>query len=133
MLKSPSSMPASDPILTSPSSSTASKTGSTETTDRSGRSRYTSGLIVSDLERSSESQLWRSVLGQTICDISDNDPRVRQDVFLWMCSEDFDIVCGFADVHVEDMREQLVRLSVLPPILAKKYGRSLRKKITACP
>jgi hypothetical protein len=47
-----------------------------------------------------------------------------------MVSPDFEVVCDFANVHPRDMKEQMVTLSELPYLLAKKFGRQLRAKIT---
>jgi hypothetical protein len=133
MSRSTSSTLALDPILTSHSSSTPCRDASTETTDRSGRKRSTAGLIVEIQEPSSEYRLWRNVLGQTIRDVCDNDPKVRHEVVCWMLTEDFDVVCGLAHAHAEDIREQLYNLATMAPALAKKFGRELREKIVECP
>lgn len=129
MLNSKSSTPVDDPTLTRALSSTPSKDVSIETTDRSGRRRSPAGLIRSDREQSSAYRLWRGVIGQSVRDIYEGDEKARAEVFGWMVSADFDTVCSMANVHSEDMRDQMVALSDLPIALAKKYGRILREKI----
>jgi len=119
-----------DQTLTRASSSTLSKEGFTETTGKSGQRRSPEGLIGTPQEQSSASKLWRSVLGQGIRDLYEGNEKCRRDVFLWMISTDFDVVCDFASVHPEDMKEQMVTLSELPIGLAKKFGRQLRAKVT---
>lgn len=74
-------------------------------------------------------RLWRGVIGQSVRDIYEGDPRARDEVFAWLASPDFDTVCYLANVHVEDMRNQMTTLAGLPISLAKKYGRLLREKI----
>jgi len=69
------------------------------------------------------------VIGQGIRDIYEGDPRAREEVFGWLVSPDFDTVCDLANVHVEDMRQQMTMLAELPIALAKKYGRLLREKV----
>lgn len=119
-----------DPILTKASSSTPCKAASTETTVRLEPKRSPEGLIGTPQEQSSVSKLWRSVLGQSVRDLYEGNERCRRDVFVWMVSPDFEVVCDFANVHPRDMLEQLTALSELPAALAKKYGRQLRAKIT---
>jgi hypothetical protein len=70
------------------------------------------------------------VLGQSVRDLYEGDERRRKEVFVWMTTDDFDTVCDFANVHSEDMLQQMMALSGLPLALAKKYGRLLRAKIT---
>lgn len=69
------------------------------------------------------------MIGQSVRDIYEGDDKARAEVFTWMVSSDFDTVCSMANVHAEDMRDQMVALSDLPLTLAKKYGRILREKI----
>lgn len=69
------------------------------------------------------------MIGQSVRDIYDGDDRAREEVFVWLVSPDFDTVCNLANVHTEDMREQMTALSELPIALARKYGRLLREKI----
>ena len=69
------------------------------------------------------------MIGQSVRDIYEGDDKARAEVFVWMVSGDFDTVCSLANVHTEDMRDQMVALSDLPIALAKKYGRILREKI----
>lgn len=71
-------------------------------------------------------RLWRGVIGQSIRDIYEGDPKARAEVFVWLVSSDFVTVCDLANVHAEDMREQMVTLSDMPLGLARKYGRLLR-------
>lgn len=80
-------------------------------------------------ELPSESRLWRNVLGQCVRDIYDGDQTTRQEVFFWIASKDFETVCDYAEVHSDDIREELMALSALPNALAKKFGRMLREKI----
>lgn len=129
MLNSKSTTQADDQTSTSHSSSMLSKDGSIETIDRSGRRRSREGLIKSDHEQSSAYRLWRGVIGQSVRDIYEGDEKARAEVFGWMVSPDFDVVCDLANVHAEDMKDQMVALSDLPIALAKKYGRILREKI----
>jgi hypothetical protein len=129
MLNWKSSIHPDDQTSTKASSSTPFKDGSTQTTDRSGRRRSPGGLIKSDHEQSSAYRLWRGVIGQSVRDIYEGDPKARAEVFVWLVSGDFDTVCTLANVHTADMREQMVALSDLPIPLAKKYGRVLREKI----
>lgn len=121
---------AGDPISTKALSSTLSSNGSTGTIDRSGQRRSSEGLIGSPQELASASKLWRSVLGQSVRDLYEGDPKHRKEVFVWLASNDFVTVCDLADVHAPDMREQLAALASLPEQLSKKYGRLLRAKIT---
>lgn len=126
-----STTPAAVLTLMNPSSSTSSKDVHTGTTGRSGRKRYTGGLIGTGLELNSESKLWRAVLGQAVRDICSDDERTRREVLRWTATDDFDVVCEAAMVHPEDMRDQIGALSELSINLAKKYGRMLREKIVA--
>jgi len=58
------------------------------------------------------------------------DGGLRADVILWLATDDFETVCALADVHVEDMRREIMNLFTLPPLLARKYGRILRTRVT---
>ena len=59
----------------------------------------------------------------------EGDQTTRQEVFFWMASRDFETVCDYAEVHAQDIRNELMALSALPNTLAKKFGRMLREKI----
>lgn len=50
---------------------------------------------------------------------------------MWVKSTDFDSVCDYACVDIERMREQLISLAGLGPLLARKYGSKLRQEIIA--
>ena len=86
------------------------------------RERYTHGESLPY----TESLLWRSCLGQCIRDLSSTNPREREDVLEWMASEDFAIVCEYAEVDPEQMKEQMSALAAMPLILARKYGHMLK-------
>lgn len=77
-----------------------------------------------------ESRLWRAVLGQAIRDIYDNNTRVRSRAIAWIETPDFPMVCDYADVEPDSMREQLVALANLSLGLARKYGQALRSEVT---
>ena len=71
------------------------------------------------------------MIGQSVRDIYEGDPKARAEVFLWLASDDFDTVCHLANVHPFDMRDQMMALANLSLPLAKKYGRVLREKVNA--
>ena len=73
------------------------------------------------------------MLGQTIRDMTDPNPKVRQEVVAWMVSDDFEAVCHMANAHPYDIRDQLYALYSMPLPLAQKYGRKLREQIVECP
>jgi hypothetical protein len=74
--------------------------------------------------------LWRSVLGQAIRDTYEGHTGNRSEVIRWLKTNDFEIVCDFAHVDADQMREQIATLITLPIPLAKKYGRILRMRVT---
>jgi hypothetical protein len=80
-------------------------------------------------ELNGESFLWRCVLAQAVRDLYCGEPKHRLEALQWVASKDFETVCDFASIEVDDMREQLKDLAALPDILAKKYGKMLRDKI----
>ena len=87
---------------------------------RKNRARLATGTIEA------ESALWRAVLCQAIRDIYDRDERVRQDALRWVLSKDFAIVCDFAFVDPDCMKEQMANLATLSMSLAKKFGQQLQ-------
>ena len=102
---------------------------STETTDRSN-AKLSSGASIRPIhELTSQSALWRAVLGQAIRDLYGTDNRARVEVLVWIKSRDFDTVCDFAFVEPQQMREQLLAISQLSPGLARKYGSELRHQV----
>lgn len=80
-----------------------------------------------------ESLLWRAVLAQAIRDIYDLNENVRKEALRWIMSPDFQIVCDYAFVDPEDMKEQMANLSTLSRSLAKKYGSLLRSEVLSNP
>lgn len=63
-------------------------------------------LLFSDpgTSLSSERILWLHVLAQCLIDASSRRKDLRQETADWVESEDFEIVCGMASLHVEHMR-----------------------------
>lgn len=80
-------------------------------------------------EMTATALLWRSVLAQAVKDVYSGDTGARMEVIRWLKSEDFDVVCEFAEVDIPSMREQLASLIALPLPLARKYGKPLRDQI----
>lgn len=79
----------------------------------------------------SEAGLWRAVLSQAIRDIYSGCEKERQEVLIWIGSNDFADVCYMADADPDNMREQLLALSSISKNLAMKYGKRLRDYIMA--
>lgn len=48
--------------------------------------------------------LWMHVVAQALIDASSRDPALREEIAEWVDSEDFEIVCGMAALHLEHMR-----------------------------
>ncbi len=53
---------------------------------------------------SSERVLWLHVVAQCLIDASSRRKDLRQETADWVESEDFEIVCGMASLHIEHMR-----------------------------
>jgi hypothetical protein len=51
-----------------------------------------------------ERVLWLHVVAQALIDASSRRKDLRQEIADWVDSEDFDIVCGMASLHVDHMR-----------------------------
>lgn len=51
-----------------------------------------------------ERVLWLHVVAQALIDASSRDPLIRGEVAEWVDSEDFDVVCGMASLHLGHMR-----------------------------
>ena len=77
----------------------------------------------------SESALWRSVLGQAIKDVYDTRARVRAETMAWLTTPDFEAVCHFADVEPDQMRSQMASLATLSRGVAMKYGQLLKMQV----
>lgn len=122
-----------DQTLTKASSLTASKERHTKTTDRLNEKKLFGGLIETIQEPSSESLLWRAVIGQAIRDIytaGRGAEKNRREVAEWLTSEDYETVCALAEIDADNMKEQIVNLLSMPRSLAKKYGVRLREFLT---
>lgn len=48
--------------------------------------------------------LWLHVTAQALIDASSRSKELRQEIAEWVDSEDFEIVCGMASLHLEHMR-----------------------------
>lgn len=112
----------------------SSNGGLTETTpEPKSQSDHFSGertpTLKSQDDLTPEELLWRAVLGQAVRDIYDQNIGVRAETLRWMKSEDFEVVCIFANVDPYAMRRQLRNLAELPIHIAKKYGQILRSQI----
>lgn len=118
------------PTLTNTKSSTSSKSASTETIDKFEASSSRAMSIPKAQELQSASLLWRACLGQAIHDACDEHVGNRSEVIRWLKTNDFEVVCDFAHVDADQMREQIATLLTLPIPLAKKYGRILRMRVT---
>ena len=51
-----------------------------------------------------ERVLWLHVVAQALIDASSRDKELRQEIADWVESEDFEIVCGMASLHIDHMR-----------------------------
>lgn len=51
-----------------------------------------------------ERVLWLHVVAQALIDASSRDKELRQEISDWVESEDFEIVCGMASLHLAHMR-----------------------------
>lgn len=51
-----------------------------------------------------ERVLWLHVTAQALIDASSRDKELRQEIAEWVESEDFEVVCGMASLHLEHMR-----------------------------
>ena len=51
-----------------------------------------------------ERVLWLHVTAQALIDASSRDKELRQEIADWVESEDFEIVCGMASLHLDHMR-----------------------------
>jgi hypothetical protein len=58
----------------------------------------------------SERELYRAVLNQAYIDISSNVEKYREDVEEFIYSEDFDIVCQFADLSTDQVLLQFKKI-----------------------
>jgi hypothetical protein len=92
-------------------------------------SMYSAQLMLDARELSSMSFLWRSVLGQSIRDIYGGNSNQRGEVIRWLATPDFLIVCEYAEVEPDCMREQLASLIAMPRDLSRKYGKMLRDRV----
>lgn len=52
----------------------------------------------------SERILWAHCVAQALIDASSRNKELRQEIADWVDSEDFDIVCGMASLHLDHMR-----------------------------
>lgn len=52
----------------------------------------------------SERVLWLHVTAQALIDASSRDKELRQEIADWVDSEDFEVVCGMASLHLGHMR-----------------------------
>lgn len=52
----------------------------------------------------SERILWLHVCAQALIDAASRDKELRQEIADWVESEDFEIVCGMASLHIDHMR-----------------------------
>jgi hypothetical protein len=75
--------------------------------------------------------LWRAVLGQAVRDIYSGKDTDRSEVARWLKSDDFHTCCSLADVHPDELRNQMINLLALPRMLAKKYGMILRSYLVS--
>jgi hypothetical protein len=67
-------------------------------------SAYTALLKDPGTSLSSERILWLHVVCQLLIDASSRKQELRQETADWVESEDFEIVCGMASLHIEHMR-----------------------------
>lgn len=51
-----------------------------------------------------ERVLWLHVVAQALIDASSRNKELRQEITDWVESEDFEIVCGMASLHLDHMR-----------------------------
>lgn len=51
-----------------------------------------------------ERVLWLHVVAQALIDASSRNKELRQEIADWVESEDFEIVCGMASLHLDHMR-----------------------------
>lgn len=51
-----------------------------------------------------ERVLWLHVVAQALIDAASRDPEIRDEVAEWVDTEDFEIVCGMASLHLGHMR-----------------------------
>lgn len=51
-----------------------------------------------------ERVLWLHVVAQALIDASSRDKALRQETADWVDSEDFEVVCGMASLHIDHMR-----------------------------
>ena len=51
-----------------------------------------------------ERVLWLHVVAQALIDASSRDTALREEIADWVESEDFEIVCGMASLHLDHMR-----------------------------
>jgi len=52
----------------------------------------------------SERILWAHCVAQALIDASSRNKELRQEIADWVDSEDFEIVCGMASLHLDHMR-----------------------------
>jgi len=52
----------------------------------------------------SERILWAHCVAQALIDASSRNKELRQEIAEWVDSEDFEIVCGMASLHIGHMR-----------------------------
>ena len=48
--------------------------------------------------------LWLHVVAQAMIDAASRNPEIRQEVADWVDSEDFEVVCGMATLHLDHIR-----------------------------
>lgn len=51
-----------------------------------------------------ERVLWLHVVAQALIDASSRNKNIRQETADWVNSEDFEVVCGMASLHLDHMR-----------------------------
>jgi len=74
-----------------------------------------------------EQKLWISVVMQAAIDAASTNPATRKEVFNWMRSEDFDIVCGMAGMSKTQVRYDMEAILSAPTIKqAFRYAMSFR-------
>lgn len=67
-------------------------------------SAYTALMNSPGLSLTNERILWLHVVAQCLIDASSKRKELRQETEDWVESEDFEIVCGMAGLHIGHMR-----------------------------
>lgn len=70
----------------------------------SEHSSYALLFTLPDSVLQPERVLWLHVVAQALIDASSRNKELRQEIADWVESEDFEIVCGMASLHLDHMR-----------------------------